>query len=321
MFNLLTCLLQAQRPTRSRSTRARQDENDVAVYNAKNNAKADAQKPVGLKAAAKRTAFQDVSNKRALRQAGATTEDKAVKAVLSKPAQRTTGLKAAAAASIATAAKVTAGTKRPLKKSSVYQDKRISPKKNSPKPSPKFGRAKKDNANLPALKQNAKRHVVPARPISGIARVKVDDTPAYSDGQSPSYLPDARLLQEDYIVDSDATEPEEEEDVRVDRKARFNSEVELISESETECDESTYGHGDNTTGVTTQSILPQWTNEARTALQKLNNTFDPWDPEDEFDISMVAEYSEDIYAHMRELEVISFHTASKLLLVLTFSID
>ena len=158
--------LQAQRPSRSRSTRARQDENDVAVYNAKNNVQADAQKPVGLKAAAKRTAFQDVSNKRALRQAGTTTEEKAVKAVLSKPAQRTTGLKATAAASIAIAAKVTAGTKRPLKKSSVYQDK-----KNSPKPSPKFGRAKKDNANLPALKQNAKRHVVPARPISGIARV------------------------------------------------------------------------------------------------------------------------------------------------------
>jgi hypothetical protein len=295
-------MFKPQRPSRSRSTRARQDENDV-VYNAKTNVKADAQKPVGLKAAAKRTAFQDVSNKRAMRQGEATIEDKPVKAVLSKPAQRTTGLKAAAA-SVTAAAKVTAGAKRPIKRSAVYQDKKISPRKKSPKPSPKFGRAKKDANNVPALKQNAKRHVVPSRPLSGVARVKVDDTPAYSDVQSPSYLPDARLLQEDYVVDSDATEPEEEEDSRVDRKARFNPEVELISESETEEDESTsYGHGDNTTGVTAHSVLPEWTSEARAELAMLADSFDSYDPEDEFDISMVAEYSDEIYAHMRDLEV------------------
>lgn len=307
IYSLLT-FVKAQRPTRARSTRARQDENN-AVYQSKA-VKADAEKPVGLKAAAKRSAFQDVSNKRAMRQIGtsANVDEKSVKAVLSKPAQRTTtttttGLKSTTSA--APIAKVTGGPKRLTKKSSVYEDKRRSPlRKPSPKKaSPKFGRVKNDNVKLPATRQNAKRHIVPSRPLSGLARVKVDDTPAYSDDQYETrYLEDEEDFTPDAEYDEDATDVEEE-DARVDYKARFNPEVELLSDSEVEGDESTYAHGDNTTGVTTQVLLPKWTSKARAEVAMLEKDFVTFDDEDEFDVSMVAEYGDEIFAYMRELEV------------------
>lgn len=323
---------QPVRPTRS--TRARQDENHPALQQkTKNAAAVKADKPVGgLKAAARRQAFTDVSNKVSLSKAAVGKENAkglalqtkdslrpAKTSAISKPAQRSAGLKnTAASATIAQQAMPPqqAGPRRVARKTAVYEDKKPSPKRRSPKkPSPKVSRdavTKRGDSSLPTTRTAGVRAQAPLRSLGRIKHESKEDEPVYSDQQTHffdddfvDYEDEAALEEEE---DEDATDAEE--DV-VDNKSRFNADVETVSEYDVDLseddDDFTTAHsraGDNTTSVTTQILIPKWTAKARQEITKLNAEFaDLHDEDEEADISMVAEYGDEIFEYMRELEV------------------
>ena len=126
---------------------------------------------------------------------------------------------------------------------------------------------------------------------------------------------------DDYTeADQGGRDAAEDQKPRLHDKARFHADVEAVSDYESdegddghESSDYTRGglaagarsrHGDNTTGVTTQVMVPKWTSKARNEISRLNLHYAALQDEDEeADISMVAEYGDDIFAYMRELEV------------------
>ena len=375
------------RPTRS--SRARQDENHVALQQKSTSGvaavAAKAEKTAGgLKAAARRTAFADVSNKvqpsRATTAAG--KDGKGGVIIIqdadsqkpSRPAQRISGAqKAITATTTITTTSATiiqqAGPRRPTRRTTVYEDKKpASPRRKSPKKaSPKVSRdavAKRGELQAAVTRQNGLRHPPPQRPISRVKQQAVkDDGPVYSDqphlfdhhnNNDVDDDEDEEEEEEEEEQEDDDDDDEEEEDddgdddddddddedyaeanqdgrdaasvedddrkPRLHDKARFHADVEAVSDYESdegdddhESSDYTRGglaagarsrHGDNTTGVTTQVMVPKWTSKARNEISRLNQHYAALQDEDEeADISMVAEYGDDIFAYMRELEV------------------
>jgi len=278
----------------------------------------------GLKAAARRAAFADLSNKvntvvsKRNGKGGVVIvqEKESLKtAAISKPPQRITTTKPPIKQQPAPSQQ--AGPRRATRKTAVYEDKKPSPKRRA---SPKISRdaiSKRDHATRP----NGARSQAPLPPISRVKHQESkEDDPVYSDQQP-------HLYDEDYVDDEDAVEIEEYDDVseaeddepRVDEKARFNADVEVVSDYEADSaeeDETDYAtarsrQGDNTTGVTAQVLVPKWTSRARKELAKLREDFGSFHDEDEeADISMVAEYGEEIFEYMRDLEVNHYYSLS-----------
>lgn len=266
-----------------------------------------------MKAAARRAAFTDVSNSRAQPVAvNVKAKTGKVDAVvqqkgnaISKPAQRVPGLKntskqqtAPAPAAVQRPAVAQAGPRRATHKPAVYQDnKRPSPKRVSPKVA-RNGVKK----SAPPARTASSRSL--RREASNLNRIIKDDDVVYSDQQphlfDPQYIADDND-QPDADDEEDLTEPE------LDEIVKPGSDYDTAEEEDDE-DETDYHRptGDNTTGVTTQAILPKWTTKAKKQIEELHAEFAPLDQEDEGDISMVAEYGEEIFQYMRDLEV-CFH--------------
>lgn len=266
---------------------------------------------VGLKAAAKRAAFTDVSNKpkasvdKENGKMAVVIQEKKSTTAISKPAQR---VKSAISTSTSTTLVTTqtAGPRRATRKTTVYEDRKPSPKRNSPKRlNTKTSRdavVKKKEVAPPAIHQGpVRRSQALALPIPEVE----EEEPVYSDEvRIYDDEGDAVAELEEYDDDDDATDVEE-----VDEKAnRKGVETDVLSEYESEGEDDTAftrsRGGDNTTGVTTQVIIPRWTKKASEELELLRSEFKGADlEEDEGDISMVAEYGDEIFEYMRELEV------------------
>jgi G2/mitotic-specific cyclin 3/4 len=303
----------------SLATRLKQDENQTAIQK-----KPHGEKPVGgLKAAARRTAFADVSNKAVSAKALVSKQNKdggtinlqgkdPQGATLSKPTQRNPGIRSTAP----TAAPQQKGSRRAIRKTAVYEDKITLTKRASPKiASPKVARDRiSKRESQQAFRQGALRSQAPLRPLNRVKRQNVkEDEPVYSDQQTNLSDGDfvdkkgALVDDEDFLTDDEDDEP------IVESKARFNAGIEVVSDyddsSEDEDDDNTcFRTGDTTTGVTTQVLIPKWTNKTRQELSNLKEKFDNCqDDEDEGDITMVAEYGDEIFEYMRQLEVYTHH--------------
>jgi len=290
---------------------------------------------LGLRAAARRTAFGDVSNtskgnnvttsgKEGSKGGVIVVQDKGQKTTgaISKPAQRAQGLKPAS--SIATQTSVSSQhvvpSRNVVRKTAVYQDnKRPSPKRTSPKrTSPKVSRdaiVKKESQQFGRQATRPRSKSRASRPLSGLLRIKQHqakgESPVYSDQASHSYSD--RYLEEDQESTAAEAEDDDDEDASEDEAPggvkTAEGQLEVISDYESDegdDDETEYNGarvrpGDNTTGVTTQILVPKITSQTRRELSKVQQEF--FDDEDEGDISMVAEYGDDIFEYMRELEV------------------
>lgn len=294
---------------------------------------------VGLKAGPRRTAFGDVSNtvkniitENAKNAASVIliNEKQKVTGAISKPAVR-------ASVKIALSTNTTTTTQLPnvsnatnLRKDprrpAVYQDKRPSPKRPSPKRAspPKVSRdaiAKKESQYTQSLNQTGKSRISKAfcRPLSSLVHSKQvsskEEVPVYSD-QHPHLYSGGYIDEEDEedngveIEDDDDDASDDGEERLEGDKVRVRAGIEVISDYESdvgEDDESDFtaaARGDNTTGVTLAlPLVPRWTLQAKKELQLVQKDFDYYDEEDEGDISMVAEYGEEIFEYMRELEV------------------
>ncbi|KAI5806961.1 cyclin-like protein [Geopyxis carbonaria] len=308
-----------QRP--SRALRSRPDaENKPALQQKTANVKGDGQKIVGgLKAAARRTVFGDVSNKYNQggdenAKVGITVQEKKTTAI-SKPAQRAGSTRTTTSTEVNGVAKPSGisqtGPRRITRKTAVFEDnKRPSPKRVSPKrSSPKVSRNAVSKKEI-AGGFRSKRATGPIDPIH--TRVKQQqDEPVYSD-QQPHLFDGNYIVDDDEDVDVDDYEDvsDGEDEEKVDENARFGTEVEIVSDAETEgCEDDTDFNaprtrgGDNTTGITAQVMVPKWTTKTRKQLSKLKDQFVTYDEEEEGDISMVAEYGDEIFEYMRELEI------------------
>lgn len=107
---------------------------------------------------------------------------------------------------------------------------------------------------------------------------------------------------EDAVVDLRTTPASP---LSTDRRVEIDS-----SEGENDYDEQGYATAhsgfDNTTGITTIMVPPQLTLRGAAEIQAARIIVEdnrPPDDEEEWDISMVAEYGEDIFKYMREVEV------------------
>ncbi|KAL0635505.1 B-type cyclin [Maublancomyces gigas] len=290
---------------------------------------------VGLKAGPRRTAFGDVSN--TVKNIITENAKNATGVILvneKQIPQKTTGVisKPALRANIKTASSITTqplnvsnavGSRKDARRPAVYQDKRPSPKRPSPKRAspPKVSRdaiAKKESQYTQASNQAGKSRFSKAfsRPLSNLVKQvsSKEEVPVYSD-QHPHLYSGGYIDEEDeedngVEIEDDDVSGDEEERLEGD-KIRVGASTEVISdyesdEGEDEDDESEYTatRGDNTTGVTLAlPLVPRWTLQAKKELQIVQKEFDYFDEEDEGDISMVAEYGEEIFEYMRELEI------------------
>ncbi|KAI5816305.1 cyclin-like protein [Pyronema omphalodes] len=319
------------RPTRS--TRVRHDENHVVLKTKNSNITVKGDKAVGgLKVApARRQAFADVSNKvgpakAANKESGknVVVQEKETRGLgLKQPAQRISISKNAVAkpavnkAAIATQTAHTqaAAARRVTRRTTVYEDskpavvpaKRADPKKAVPGPKVSRDAVTKREVPRPA----AVRNQAPIRPIARVKQQIIKgDEPVYSDQQPHLFDKDYPAYEEDNAVEDEDDEEvsEDEQDPIIEAKARFNNDVEPVSEDEANSDDDETNYtavrraGDNTTGIV-PVLVPRWTTKSKKEIQKLNEEFGGLHDEDEeADISMVAEYGDEIFEYMRELE-------------------
>jgi G2/mitotic-specific cyclin 3/4 len=278
----------------------------------------------GLRAAARRSVFADVSNKVAISKAGAAKEnakggvvvkeDSHKTKAISKPAQRITGSKNAAAPLHEAGPTRQAGPRRTTRKTAVYEDKKPSPRRRSPKRrSPKVSRdAVTKRGELPTARSTGLSTQAPIRPLARVKQQVKEDEPVYSDQQPHPFDGEYVDCEEENVVEvekEEDTDPEDEE-VAIIEKGRFTADVEAVSdddvdtEGEEEYTTARSRPGDETTGVTMQlPLIPKWTLRARTEISKLNKEFvGHCDEDEQADISMVAEYGDEIFEYMREIE-------------------
>lgn len=292
---------------------------------------------VGLKAAARRAAFGDVSNTVRGGIVGAAKDNgkggviilqekqSQKTGAISKPAQRAQGVKITSVVQQSSAVVASQHVRNVSRGTAVYQDKRPSPRRvNSGLSSPKILRnVDAKESRHPGVRQGAQSRVQRGhnKQLIGSTRIEQQlqarvEGPAYSSDrlQSDRYL-DEYDENEGASLDDDedyVTEDDDEEELQADGKGNGVSVREnIISDHESDEDEGdetdfTYARsraGDNTTGVTTQVLVPKVTTQSRRELHQLQSKFQYYDEEDEADISMVAEYGDEIFEYMRELEV------------------
>jgi len=314
-----------QQPTRpARAVRPRHDENAVPTVKA-TTLKAVAAKETGpVKGEAKRKAFGDVSN--VAKQVTATTKSSgltekaskivlkekdqiAVKNALAKPAQRGPLRSTASASQTATATTTSTTTtsalpktsvpgpaRRVVKKTEVYADKRPSP----PKPAAAKALSPKKVKKSPKSKTGGiiQREARKVRSkLSGHvtlknSRIDISNKLALSHIQDD---PEAGVEE----TDEDATDVEDDE-----HNAHIESEEEYFDEDDEDYTTArSKTVGDNTTGVTAPILAPKFTASDKRELLEAGKDFQEIDEDDMFDITMVAEYGDEIFEYMRELEV------------------
>ncbi|KAI5810930.1 cyclin-like protein [Peziza echinospora] len=326
-------------PTRpSRAVRPRQDENAIPSTKAVTQkaiggaaaptagaikAAVAKENTMPSKAEPKRKAFGDVSNvpKQQQTAKAGLKDDKpqkvvlkekdqiAVKNALSKPAQRGAGMRSVSASAASTAAAVTAAkaavpaARRAIKKTEVYADKRPSPPKAVT--TGKSGVTKSPKSRTGAIIRRESRKVGQVSSGKGAAlRGRRINISAYSQialSHVQDDVPEAAdETSESEDTDEDATDVEEE----TQNTADISSEGEYDEEDE---DDFTTARtkglvGDNTTGITAPILLPKFSASDKKELLDAGKEFSGVDEDDVWDITMVAEYGDEIFEYMRTLE-------------------
>lgn len=320
-----------QQPTRpARAVRPRHDENAVPAAAAK--AATTLKSAVGgaaskenavVKGEAKRKAFGEISNVAKQVTAAATTKssgltDKAskivlkekdqvaVKNALAKPAQRGPLRSSAAATNTTTTAATTHHAKaampgparRVVKKTEVYADKRpspakaaaakaLSPKKVSKSPKTKAGHIIQREA------RKVRQFISSQKVALRNSRIDIINQLALS------HIQDEPVEAEADDTDADATDLEGENN------------VEALSDVEGEFDEDdddfttarSKAEGNNVNVVIDPVLPPPYTASDKLELAEAGKDFQEVDEDDIWDITMVAEYGDEIFEYMRELEV------------------
>jgi len=308
-----------QQPTRpARAIRPRHDENAVPAVKATTLKAVTAKEAASVKGEAKRKAFGDVSN--VAKQVTATTKSSgltekankivlkekdqvAVKNALAKPAQRGLSRSNASASQTATTttstvpkASMPGQARRVVKKTEVYADKRPSP----PKPAAVKALSPKKVKKSPKSKAGhiIQREARKVRPqLSGQvtlknSRIDIYNKLAHSHIQDE---PEAGVEE----TDEDATDIEGDE-----HNAHIESEEEYFDEDDEDYTTArSKTAGDNTTGVTAPILAPKLTASDKRELLEAGKDFQEIDEDDLYDITMVAEYGDEIFDYMRELEV------------------
>ena len=322
-----------KQPTRpARAVRPRHDENAVPTVKATTLKAVLAKETAPIKGEAKRKAFGDVSNVAkqvtASKSTGLTEKANkivlkekdqiAVKNALAKPAQRGPLRGTASATQTATSSASTLSktsmpgpAKRVVKKTEVYADKRPSP----PKPAAVKALSPKKVKKSPKSKtghiiQRETRKVGPQ--LSGQVTLKnsrIDN----SNKLALSHIQDEPEAEG---TDEDATDVEDEE-----HNAYIESEEEYFDEDDEDYTTArSKTVGDNTTGLTAPILAPKLTAGDKRELLEAGKDFQEIDEDDLYDITMVAEYGDEIFEYMRELEVRISSFISYLWSLLTFII-
>ncbi|OAA64645.1 g2 mitotic-specific cyclin [Niveomyces insectorum RCEF 264] len=127
----------------------------------------------------------------------------------------------------------------------------------------------------------------------------------YVPGESARYVPPAGEATGDYLTDVSAALPNGAASEAAEEP--WDEDADFYDDPGYTTAHSFRSLGDNTTGGLTAIVMPKMTakvqNELDIARAIVESTIKPEDIEDEaWDISMVAEYGEEIYSYMRDLE-------------------
>lgn len=275
-------------------------------------------------ATAKTTALKGgVSNRVVLKE----EDQKAVKNALSKPAQRATG--GAVLRSTASMSSVPQGSgfakttmpgpaRRIVKKTEVYADKRPTPPKAAVAAAAAVAAPKKTSSKVSKSPRSKAGNIIQreARKVGAILSGKLslrgsknDVVPVISHKLALSHIQDDNAQEQ---TDEDATDVEDEEEEQEEAQHPAAAPLESLSdedefygdEDDTQYTSARPNHaGDNTTGVTAQLLYPRFTNADKRELLEASKGLTDIDEDDRWDITMVAEYGDDIFEYMRELEV------------------
>ena len=298
----------------------------AAVAVAKENASGTA----AMKAEPRRRAFGDVSNAAKPATRGVKTEKGqkvilkekdqiAVKAALVRPLQRS-GLRSGSTTT-GSGSSTFAKTNIPgparrivkiVRKSEIYTDRRPSPQKPAQtargKPSPRVTKPSPRSKTGSIIRREVSKvaPTIPGRTVQALKQGSRNDIPHHSDQLHLSHLRDDNInVEDDEDTDDDATDVEDED---------FQHTLESISDVDADSDEDEGDDelyvsacsrvaGDNTTAVTAPILLPKFSLHDRKVLKEAERLHGGIDDDDVYDISMVAEYGDEIFEYMRNLEV------------------
>lgn len=318
-----------QQPTRpARAVRPRNDENAVpAVKAATLKSVAPGKENAVVKGEAKRRACGEISKQVTATSKTASLKDKdpqnapkankielkekdqiAVKNALGRPAQR--GTSRSTTSTTHTAAATTSHPKttipgparRLVKKTEVYTDKRSSP--------PKVTATKALSPKKVSKSPKAKAGHIIQREARKVGRYTVSGSITYKNSRFDISNQLALSHIQDGDVGSAELPAEETDDDATDVEGDENQEAlsdEEDQEGEEDDDDFTTARskpaGDNTTGVTAQLLCPRYTAGDRKELIEAGKDFKEICEDDVWDITMVAEYGDEIFEYMRKLEV------------------
>ena len=317
-----------QQPTRpARAVRPRNDENAVpAVKAATLKSVAPGKENAVVKGEAKRRACGEISKQVTAASKTASLKDPqnapkankielkekdqiAVKNALGRPAQRGTSRSTTSTTHTTATATSQAKTtipgpaRRLVKKTEIYTDKRSSP--------PKVTAAKALSPKKVSKSPKAKAGHIIQRDARKVGRYTVSGSITYKNSRfdisNQLVLSD---IQDDNVESTEV--PAETDDDATDVEGDENQEGlsdEEDQEGEDDDDDFTTARskpaGDNTTGVTAQLLCPRYTASDRRELIEAGKDFKEICEDDVWDITMVAEYGDEIFEYMRKLEVSS----------------
>ena len=314
-----------QQPTRpARAVRPRNDENAVPAAKAVTlKSVAPGKENAVVKGEAKRRACGEISKQVTATSKTTSLKDKdpqnaskankielkekdqiAVKNALGRPAQRGTS-RSTTSATHTTATTTAHGkttipgpARRLVKKTEIYTDKRSSP--------PKVTAAKALSPKKVSKSPKAKAGHVIQRESRKVGRYTVSGNITYKNSRFDISNQLALSHIQDDNVESTEVPTEETDDDATDVEGDENQEP-LSDEEDQDDDDFTTARskpaGDNTTGVTAQILCPRYTVSDRKELIEAGKDFKEICEDDVWDITMVAEYGDEIFGYMRKLEV------------------
>jgi len=286
---------------------------------------------VALQPRLKRAAFADVSNTKAIAPIQQSNngfkkvvvqQDKIVKPAASRPALRNAvkEVEVVSTASVATGNKhhEPLGRKVSTKKSTaVYQDK----------PQASTAGAIRKERSVSIVQQTQTQSTVPLQQVRAVARqnnggrfkeqIEKDEEEEEEAVVHKVVNEDMKVGILESNVDSDGSEPEDDEYEEAEEENE-HSDDECQYDSMPKAKRRSHG-GENTTGAITTTLFPKVTSNDKKELAQVKKDFFDADEDDTWDVTMVAEYGDEIFEYMRELEVCFHYTCSTLLLLTTFT--
>jgi len=269
---------------------------------------------VALQPRLKRAAFADVSNTKsavAIQQSNNgfkkvfSQQEKIVKPAASRPALRNAvkEVEVVSTASIATGNKhhEPLGRKVSTKKSTtVYQDK----------PQASTAGAIRRERSVSIVQQAQTQTTAPLQQVRAVARqnnggrfkeqIEKDDEEQVVVHKVVNEDMKIGIVESD--VDSDGSEPEDDEYEEAAEDDNEQSDDERQYDTMPKAKRRSHG-GENTTGAITTTLFPKVTSNDKKELAQVKKDFFDADEDDTWDVTMVAEYGDEIFEYMRELEV------------------